>query len=428
MAQFPSTTSAYGVWNMMDVRDAVMGSNWPIAFSAPGAPTGVTATAGAGQATVSFTAPSSTGGSPITGYTVTSSPGGITASGASSPITVSGLTNGTAYTFTVTATNAIGTGPASAPSNSVTPTYSPSFTYVGNIGTSAVEIILSVPISGSTVFALALSSSPYGTSTLYRSTNGGASWTVGGSVAGSGSAYGQGILAISDSVVIVQNRGYFYRSTDAGSTFSLILATGGGQNNFFTISSDGTYGVCAGYSRNVITSDNWVSASAVGSPFGIVMATAALTNNGGNAFLHAPLGSSGSPYTAYVATASGSSTIASFGVGGNQSIACSNPTNGFNAFMNIPEGAASGNVYYATYPSTSYTAANLSGISWGWTGFPAVTPDNKILCPFSNGLWSVRPGTTPLLVSSFTNFGSACLDVSGARNFAVRLTGEVYRY
>jgi hypothetical protein len=81
----------------------------------------VTAAAGNASATVSFTAPASNGGSPITSYTVTASPGGATASGSASPITVTGLTNGTAYTFTVTAANANGTGPASVASNSVTP-------------------------------------------------------------------------------------------------------------------------------------------------------------------------------------------------------------------------------------------------------------------------------------------------------------------
>jgi fibronectin type III domain protein len=81
----------------------------------------VTATAGNASATVSFTAPASNGGSPITSYTVTASPGGATATGSASPITVTGLTNGTSYTFTVTATNAIGTGPPSAASNAVTP-------------------------------------------------------------------------------------------------------------------------------------------------------------------------------------------------------------------------------------------------------------------------------------------------------------------
>jgi uncharacterized protein (TIGR02145 family) len=86
----------------------------------PGAPTIGTATAGNAQATITFTAPGSNGGSAITSYTVTSSPGGITATGSASPVTVTGLTNGTAYTFTVTATNAIGTGPASSASNSVT--------------------------------------------------------------------------------------------------------------------------------------------------------------------------------------------------------------------------------------------------------------------------------------------------------------------
>lgn len=86
----------------------------------PDAPTNVVATAFGGSASVAFTAPGANG-SAITGYTVTASPGNITATGTTSPIEVTGLTNGTAYTFTVKATNAIGTGPASAPSAAVTP-------------------------------------------------------------------------------------------------------------------------------------------------------------------------------------------------------------------------------------------------------------------------------------------------------------------
>lgn len=87
----------------------------------PGAPVIGTATALNGAALVSFSAPADNGGIAITEYTVTSSPGGITASGQSSPIYVPGLTNNTAYTFTVTATNVVGTSAASAASNSVTP-------------------------------------------------------------------------------------------------------------------------------------------------------------------------------------------------------------------------------------------------------------------------------------------------------------------
>ena len=84
----------------------------------PGVPTGVSATAGNGSATVGWTAPGN-GGSAITSYTVTPYIGSaaqapVTVSGSppATSTTVTGLTNGTSYTFTVSATNAVGTGPA----------------------------------------------------------------------------------------------------------------------------------------------------------------------------------------------------------------------------------------------------------------------------------------------------------------------------
>jgi len=91
----------------------------PSALCLPGAPAGVVAEAGDGQARIGFTPPG--GDVPVLWYTATASPGGQTASGAGSPITVGGLENGTSYTFTVTASSGSGAGPASAESAPVTP-------------------------------------------------------------------------------------------------------------------------------------------------------------------------------------------------------------------------------------------------------------------------------------------------------------------
>ena len=91
--------------------------------SSPEPPSGVGASAGNASAVVAWSAPSDDGGATITGYVVTASPGGAmcTTTGALS-CTVNGLVNGTTYTFTVTATNIVGTGNSSSPSAGVTPT------------------------------------------------------------------------------------------------------------------------------------------------------------------------------------------------------------------------------------------------------------------------------------------------------------------
>ena len=100
-------------------------------ISVPGAPSAAVATAGVASASVAFIPPVDNGGAAITGYTVIANPGGLTGTGTASPINVTGLTNGTAYTFTVRASNSVGTGSASAASNSVTPAASLATSYTG---------------------------------------------------------------------------------------------------------------------------------------------------------------------------------------------------------------------------------------------------------------------------------------------------------
>ena len=163
------TVTAYNVLGPGPVSSA---SNSVFVATVPSAPTAVLATLSLNTTTgtVSFTAPSDTGGSPITGYQVSSSPSGISGSGAASPITVAGLTYGTAYTFTVQAINAIGTGIASTASNSVTPvTLSAAPTAVSAVATglTTATVTFTAPnfTGGSTITSYLVSSVPVGVST-----------------------------------------------------------------------------------------------------------------------------------------------------------------------------------------------------------------------------------------------------------------------
>ncbi|HEY1285353.1 MAG TPA: DUF4082 domain-containing protein [Solirubrobacterales bacterium] len=110
---------------------AASNSVTPTTPNPPGAPTGVSATAGPLQATVNWTAPSSDGGSPITSYRVTPYIGSaaqtpVSVAAPASSTTVTNLAAGTAYTFRVAAVNVAGPGSDSSASNPVTPTPAPS--------------------------------------------------------------------------------------------------------------------------------------------------------------------------------------------------------------------------------------------------------------------------------------------------------------
>ena len=173
----------------------------------PGAPTSVAGVAGNGQVVVSWTAPSSTGGSAITDYTVQySSNGGSTWStfthtaSASTSLTVTGLTNGTAYVFQVAAVNAAGRGSYSSTSASVTPKSSDST--LSNLVSSASTLSPGFT-SGNQTYTLVVTNSTSSITLTPTTTDAGATVKIGGISVTSGTASGSISLNVGTTVISV---------------------------------------------------------------------------------------------------------------------------------------------------------------------------------------------------------------------------------
>jgi hypothetical protein len=184
------------------------------------------ATAGNQSASVAFVAPADTGypAGAITGYRVTSSPGGFTGTGLTSPVTVTGLTNGTAYTFTVAAQNVNGYGPESVASNSVTPV-NPNYIeqvfstwlYTGNSGSQTV------------------------TNNINLSGNGGLVWIKGRNYAGTGQFFQdtvRGANQFLDSTTSGANQ-------DIAAVNTVFSTTGFSQNNNYASFNESGYNYVA---------------------------------------------------------------------------------------------------------------------------------------------------------------------------------------
>lgn len=280
---------------------------------APGAPTSVVGTFGNQQVSVAFSEPAQIG-TGIPTYTATSSPGGFTASGASSPLVVTGLSNGTSYTFTVTATNNFGST-TSAPSSAVTPAVAPSTPGAPT------------PTRGDTQVSL--------------------TWT----------APSNGGSAITDYLV--------QYSSDSGSTWTT-FADGTSATTSATVTglTNGTSYVFRIAAVNIAGTSSYSSASTAVTPAGVPVAPAAPTPTAGNASVSlswtAPSanGSAITDYKIYYATSAGGTyTLFSDTVSTTTSVTVTGLTNGTAYFFKVAAVNAVGDSALSAASTSSTPAA-----------------------------------------------------------------------
>lgn len=356
--------------NALGPGPASAASNSATPNEAPGEPTAVSATAGNAQATVSWTAPTNSGGSPITGYKITSSPGGITVMTGVSPTsaTVSGLTNGTSYTFTVKATNAVGDSLASAPSNAVVPA--------------------TVPDAPTAVTA-----TPGNTQATVQ-------WTPPASNGGSPIT----------GYTVTSTPGSFTANVGGSATQATVAGLANGTSYTFTVRATNVLGTSAASGA----SNAVVAATLPGTPTGV---TATRGDRQATVQWGAPASNGGSPLTGYTITSSPGSVTATVGGGATMGtfMGLTNGTgytftvHATNAVGSGPESGASSSVTPAGAPfaPTAVSAApgnSQAVVSWtpaGANGTP-ITGFTVTSAP-GNFMASAGPAATNATVSGLAN-------------------------
>jgi len=223
----------------------------------------------------------------------------------------------------------------------------------------------SFPTSG-VVYAIRASPTADGTFEVYKSTDSSANWTrTITNQSGDGSLYGYSILAISDSIVVVQHRADLYRSTNSGSNFTHIqnlTDPNGGQNNYGRLVWDGTYGMLPSYgSNNWYTDDSFESVSSqTTTPY---MQAATPLSEDGNVFLKTGFGSSGSPKI-IVTTDASAASLTNIQTIDHRAIVCASDPHTSNVYFAISD-KGDDDFWYATYPSTNLTAMDSGGSNNG---------------------------------------------------------------
>jgi photosystem II stability/assembly factor-like uncharacterized protein len=308
------------------------------------------------------------------------------------------------------------------------------FYQVGSLGVNTTGgAIISVSPETDAVLYIAVNSSAFnGTATVYKSIDGGATWTTQGTFTGDAGSYGVSLLAISNTTIILCHRGTLVKSTNSGVSFTTLVNVGGGQNNFYDIAWDGQYGLVYGYSRVYYTDNNWATASS-NSLYGnlILQSGGALTNNGGNRFLLAPLGSSSTPSNYYITNAYFNATYASGTTAYNSSLACSDTATGRNYILVISgdQQRLNGQLITAQWPSTTYSVItpSLSGILN--YGKPAVHPPTQGMIYASSNMGVYLVSTTGSATQiSAVNSLSFQSQSTALVSYAYGTTGLIYRY